>query len=201
MTFTVSLAELSIFIIAISFLILVVSLIPAITQLRQTAKAVQEFSEQGKRVLEDVKEITHRVNGQVGDMEETVKKFKDVTLKATGVAEVVIDAIKGPVLKMAGVMAGITFGLKHFRKGEKKMCGNNHSGGTNTVLGFLLGGAIGAGIALLYAPASGEETRRRIREGAEKARVRTKKDMTPLWKRSRSVSKPSKTLCRKRRTR
>ncbi|MEK6725857.1 MAG: YtxH domain-containing protein [Deltaproteobacteria bacterium] len=54
------------------------------------------------------------------------------------------------------------------------MCGNNHSGGTNTVLGFLLGGAIGAGIALLYAPASGEETRRRIREGAEKARVRTK---------------------------
>lgn len=120
MTFTVSLAELSIFIIAISFLILVVSLIPAIIQLRQTAKAVQEFSEEGKRVLEDVKEITHRVNGQVGDVEEAVKKLRDVTLKATGVAEVVIDAIKGPVVKFAGVMAGITFGLKHFRKGGKE---------------------------------------------------------------------------------
>ena len=120
MTFTVSLAELSIFIIAISFLILVVSLIPAIIQLRQTAKAVQEFSEEGKKVLEDVKEITHRVNGQVGDMEEAVKKFKDVTLKATGIAEVVLDAIKRPVVKMAGVLAGLTFGLKHFRKGGKE---------------------------------------------------------------------------------
>jgi uncharacterized protein YoxC len=120
MTFTVSLAELSIFIIAISFLILVVSLIPAIIQLRQTAKAVQDFSEEGKRVLEDVKEITHRVNGQVGDMEEAVKKLRDVTLKATGVAEIIVDAIKGPVVKIAGVMAGVKFGLKHFRKGGKE---------------------------------------------------------------------------------
>lgn len=117
MTFTVSLTELSFFIIAISFLILVVSLIPAIMQLRQTGKALQEFSEQGKRVLEDVKEITHSVNGQVGDMEEAVKKFRDVTVKATGVADIVVDAIKGPVVKIAGVMAGVKFGLKHFRKG------------------------------------------------------------------------------------
>lgn len=117
MTFTVSLTELSFFIIAISFLILVVSLIPAIMQLRQTGKALQEFSEQGKRVLEDVKEITHSVNGQVGDMEEAVKKFRDVTVKATGVADIVVDAIKGPVVKIAGVMAGVKLGLKHFRKG------------------------------------------------------------------------------------
>lgn len=120
MTFTVSLAELSIFIIAISFLILVVSLIPAIIQLRQTGKALQDLSEEGKRVLEDVKEITHSVNGQVGDMEETVKRLRDVTLKATGVAEIVVDAIKGPAVKIAGVMAGIKFGLKHLRKGGEK---------------------------------------------------------------------------------
>ncbi|MBI4745973.1 MAG: DUF948 domain-containing protein [Deltaproteobacteria bacterium] len=120
MTFTVSLAELSVFIIAIAFLILVVSAIPALIQLRQTGKALQEFSEEGKRFLSDLKEITHRVNGQVSDMEEAVKKLRDVTLKATGVAEVVIDAIKGPVVKIAGVMAGLTFGLKHFRKGGKE---------------------------------------------------------------------------------
>lgn len=52
------------------------------------------------------------------------------------------------------------------------MCKNDHSG--NTVMGFLLGGLIGAGFALLYAPTSGEETRRRIREQAEKAKLRTK---------------------------
>ncbi len=53
------------------------------------------------------------------------------------------------------------------------MCNNEHSG-MNTTMGFLLGGVIGAGIALLYAPTSGEETRRRIREQTEKAKLRTK---------------------------
>ncbi|MBI3753277.1 MAG: YtxH domain-containing protein [Deltaproteobacteria bacterium] len=41
---------------------------------------------------------------------------------------------------------------------------------SNNTLGmmfaFLVGGLIGAGLALLYAPASGEETRRRLREQA-----------------------------------
>ena len=36
-------------------------------------------------------------------------------------------------------------------------------------MAFLLGGVIGAGLALLYAPQSGAETRRRIRDGAEDA--------------------------------
>lgn len=34
---------------------------------------------------------------------------------------------------------------------------------------FLLGGVIGAGLALLYAPAAGTETRKKIRHGAEDA--------------------------------
>lgn len=58
------------------------------------------------------------------------------------------------------------------------MCGNNHSGGT--VLGFLLGGVIGAGLALLYAPASGEETRRRIRQGVDKTKARTQEEYETL---------------------
>ncbi len=39
----------------------------------------------------------------------------------------------------------------------------------NTMFAFLLGGAVGAGLALLYAPASGAETRRKIRDGVEDA--------------------------------
>lgn len=54
------------------------------------------------------------------------------------------------------------------------MSEHNHSGLTNTLIAFLVGGAVGAGIALLYAPASGEETRKRIKEGAEKAKTRAK---------------------------
>jgi len=46
----------------------------------------------------------------------------------------------------------------------------NNGSGTNSILAFLLGGAIGAGLALLYAPSSGEQTRRRIKEGIDRAK-------------------------------
>lgn len=39
----------------------------------------------------------------------------------------------------------------------------------HTLLAFILGGVIGAGVALLLAPDSGAETRRRIREGFDDA--------------------------------
>ena len=42
------------------------------------------------------------------------------------------------------------------------MSENNNT--MSTMFAFLLGGLIGAGLALLYAPLSGEETRRRIKE-------------------------------------
>ncbi|GMR04328.1 MAG: YtxH domain-containing protein [Thermodesulfobacteriota bacterium] len=43
------------------------------------------------------------------------------------------------------------------------------SGKSNTLLAFLLGGVVGAGLALLYAPEPGTETRRKMKEGMEDA--------------------------------
>ncbi|MBE9529490.1 MAG: YtxH domain-containing protein [Proteobacteria bacterium] len=40
---------------------------------------------------------------------------------------------------------------------------------TSTLLAFALGGIIGAGIALLYAPDSGHETRKKLRDGMDDA--------------------------------
>jgi len=42
-------------------------------------------------------------------------------------------------------------------------------GKSSTVLAFLLGGVAGAAIALLWAPAEGAETRKKIREGMDEA--------------------------------
>lgn len=48
-------------------------------------------------------------------------------------------------------------------------CERCDGGGTSTLLSFLLGGAIGGVLGILYAPGSGEETRRKIKFYAEEA--------------------------------
>ena len=45
-------------------------------------------------------------------------------------------------------------------------------GAGNILLGFILGAVSGAALALLYAPASGRETRERLAQRAEEARAK-----------------------------
>ncbi len=47
------------------------------------------------------------------------------------------------------------------------------SGGGAAILGMLIGGVIGATLALLFAPISGEETRKRIKDTGKDLRDRT----------------------------
>jgi len=49
------------------------------------------------------------------------------------------------------------------------MANNGSSAGT-VIVAFALGALAGAAVALLYAPASGEETRRRLAEKAREGR-------------------------------
>ncbi len=49
-------------------------------------------------------------------------------------------------------------------------CDEEGYGAGSLFLSFILGGLMGAGVALLLAPRSGEETRRRIRELADDVR-------------------------------
>jgi gas vesicle protein len=51
------------------------------------------------------------------------------------------------------------------------MASNGSSAGT-VIVAFALGALAGAAVALLYAPASGEETRRRLAEKAREGRER-----------------------------
>lgn len=54
------------------------------------------------------------------------------------------------------------------------MSRDNHSGAGSVMLAFVVGALTGAAVALLFAPASGEETReylgQKAREGRDKAR-------------------------------
>ena len=47
---------------------------------------------------------------------------------------------------------------------------NNNGAAGSVLMAFVLGAAAGAAIALLYAPATGEETRRKLKEKAQAGR-------------------------------
>ena len=49
---------------------------------------------------------------------------------------------------------------------------NNGNSGSAVLVAFALGAVAGAAVALLYAPASGEETRRKLAEKAREGRER-----------------------------
>ena len=67
---------------------------------------------------------------------------------------------------------------------------NNDSGAGTVVVAFVLGAITGAAVALLVAPASGEETRRLIadkaREGADKAGEAARQGRE-LWNRQKDT--------------
>jgi len=54
---------------------------------------------------------------------------------------------------------------------------NDSSSGSGLFTAFVLGAVAGAAIALLYAPAAGEETRRKIAEKAREGRKRAESAM------------------------
>lgn len=58
---------------------------------------------------------------------------------------------------------------------------------TSKVAWFFAGAAIGAAIALLYAPASGEETRRKIGETASKGKERLDEHSRDLVEKSKEI--------------
>ncbi len=118
MTFTLTVSELAFLLIAIAFFILVIYLIPSIIQLRNTAKAVEDLSQRGKEAMEDISSLVKTLNGQAEDIGGVVKKVTDVGLKAAHLTDIVVNQLKGPIITLTSIIAGIEFGLKHFRKKE-----------------------------------------------------------------------------------
>jgi uncharacterized protein YoxC len=116
MTFTVTLTELSVFLIAIGFLMLVVYLIPAIIQLRQTARSIQELSEDAKVVLKETVPVIDKVRGQIDGIGDAVEKFKTVGNRLPDIASAIAANAKKPFVVAAGLVGGILYTIKSFKR-------------------------------------------------------------------------------------
>lgn len=121
MTITASVYEIALFIMAISFLILVIAVVPAVLQIKNTVKALEELARESKKTVESVNFILKKVEEGSGDIREVIARLKDAGAKIADTVEKVLSAISNPIINLISLILGITAGLKHlFRKDEKE---------------------------------------------------------------------------------
>lgn len=120
MTISANLYEIAVLLIALAVLIFVLALVPALLQLKRTIKAVEDLTIEGKRTVEGVNFIVRKAGDQVEDVEELVKKAKDLGMKVAGIADMVVENVKGPIISGISFLFGAEQGFKRFFSREKK---------------------------------------------------------------------------------
>lgn len=120
MTITADLFDLAIFLIGLGVFIFVIALIPALLQLKKTFKAVEDLTIETKKTVEVVNFIAKRTQDQVADVEELITRVKDLGIKVTGLGDIVVDNVKGPIISFISFLFGAEEGFKRFFHRDKK---------------------------------------------------------------------------------
>lgn len=116
MTITASISELAILLVAIALTVLIVFIIVAVFRLKAMLKALEEFLIESRKTVEGLNYIVKRAGDQTGDIEELIKKFKETGLKATSLANMVLDHVKSPLISIISLLIGLEFGLNRLKK-------------------------------------------------------------------------------------
>ncbi len=121
MTINANIYEVAIILICIAFLIFVIALIPMLLQLKRTIRAVEELTVESKKTVESLNHVIKITVDQAGDLEELVKKVKEVGMKFMMLGELFADGVKNPIITLISLLFGIEHAFKRFfRRRERK---------------------------------------------------------------------------------
>lgn len=120
MTITADLVDLAIFLIGLGVFIFAVAFIPALLQLKRTFKAIEELTQESRKTVEIVNLVARSTQEQVTDLKELVTRVKDLGLKVTGIGDLVVDNVKGPLISFLSFLFGAEEGLRRFFHRNKK---------------------------------------------------------------------------------
>ncbi|OGQ59029.1 MAG: hypothetical protein A3J24_08440 [Deltaproteobacteria bacterium RIFCSPLOWO2_02_FULL_53_8] len=123
MTITITIYELSALIVAIGFLVLVITLIPSIRQVKKTANAMEELSIEGKKSVEHLNVILAVAGKEADEIKEVIERLKGTGLLAADLADSILENLKGPAVSIISLIFGAEAFLKCFlaqRRGENE---------------------------------------------------------------------------------
>ncbi|MFQ5464534.1 MAG: hypothetical protein ACE5EI_01265 [Thermodesulfobacteriota bacterium] len=125
MSFSADIYELAVLIIAFAFLAFVIALIPTLLQIKRTARSVEELTTEGRKTVEVVGKLAKRTEEQAEDFEDLFKRFRELGRKAMGLADMVLDNVKSPLITILSLLLGVEFGLRQLLKLKKKQKGGS----------------------------------------------------------------------------
>lgn len=125
MTVTANLTDIAIIIAVVAFLVLVIALVPMIFQIKKTIKAVEDLTVESRKTVEGVNSLVNKLSLQAGDLDELVKRVKDVGLKTTAVVELVVDNIRSPVITVLSLLMGTRRALKRLLRRDRNKGGDD----------------------------------------------------------------------------
>lgn len=120
MTFTADIFDLAILLMGLGVFIFVIALVPALLQLKRTLKAAEELTVETRKTVEVVNFIARKTQDQVDDIQELIGRVKDLGLKVTGLGDIIVDNVKGPVISFISFLFGAEEGFKRFFHRNKK---------------------------------------------------------------------------------
>lgn len=122
MNFSVTLSEISLFLIALAFFILVIYLIPTVLQIRQTMKALEEFAQQGKDAMGNINNLVKKTGGRAGEIGDLLRRLlvREGARKVLEVAGPMASKFRRPLITLTSLLVGINLGLRYLTKNKKK---------------------------------------------------------------------------------
>jgi len=119
---TANVYEIVAFLLVIAFCILIIFAIPALLQIKKTAKAVEDLTQESKKSLEVLNGVLKKTGDKAGEVDALLKRLGEVSRSLGTTADIIGGNLKGPFITLISLIIGIQYGLKYFikRSAEEK---------------------------------------------------------------------------------
>ncbi len=128
---TANIYEVVALLVALAFLILIIFAIPALIQVKKTARSVEDLTGQGRKTLDTLNALLKKTGESAGELDALVKRLKDLSTRLSTMSELISLNVRSPLATLLSLVIGFQYGLKYFIKScedRDKKDGNKKEG-------------------------------------------------------------------------
>jgi gas vesicle protein len=166
-----------------SAVIAVIFLVRLFIQLRRTAIEAEKTLAEVQVLTRHLSELDLEVKARVEELGGTIRASRDAV---TGLSEATMmfssKMMPVPAKFLPFVLPVARFVLRQLKNGRRNTMSNDKSSALEVAVSFVIGATAGFVLGVLFAPASGKETRQKIQEEVNKTGEKAKENFEKITK-------------------